>query len=220
MAAHPHLTALLSFPQRPKTASPTGIRQFDALAGGLPTGAITEIYGPPSSGRTSLVHGLLASATQEGKVCALVDATDSFDPASAAAAGLRLANLVWVRCRGDVAHAFKSADMLLHGGGFGIVVLDLCELTRRVLQRVPLSYWYRFRRAVEDTPTSLVVVSAEPQSKSCASLLLEARKHRVDLAGASGFHLLRGIDLEFIAKKPVHGGKAGLRAGSPSARTA
>lgn len=221
MAASPHpLSALLHFPQRPKSSSPTGIRPFDALAGGLPTGAITEIYGAPSSGRTSLMLGLLASATQQGQVCALVDASDALDPASAAAAGLRLDNLVWVRCRGDAGHAFKAADMLLHGGGFGLIALDLCDLPRRILQRVPLSYWYRFRRAVEDTPTSLVVVSAEPQSKSCATLLLEARKRRIDLAGAPGFHLLRGVDLEFVPVKPVKPLTAGLRAEAPSARTA
>src|SRR5512143_3594879 len=146
-------SAFLHFPQRRKTAPPTGIQPVDALAGGLPAGAITEICGTLSSGRTSLMLGLLASATRQGKVCALVDASDSLEPASAAAAGVRLENLVWVRCRGDGGHAFKAADLLLHGGGFGLIALDLCDLSRRILQRVPLSYWYRFRRAVEDTPT-------------------------------------------------------------------
>jgi hypothetical protein len=164
--------------------------------------------------------GLLAAFTQQGKVCALVDASDSLEPASAAAAGLRLSNLVWVRCRGDAGHAFKTADLLLHGGGFGMIVLDLCDVPRRILQKAPLSYWYRFRRAVEDTPTSLVVVSTESQSKSCATLLLEARQRRLDLAGAQGFHLLRGADLEFVPKKPVSLRNAGLRAESPAARPA
>ncbi|MEO8659818.1 MAG: hypothetical protein ABI693_15210 [Bryobacteraceae bacterium] len=220
MAASPQLSALLHFQQRPKTTVSTGIGPFDAIAGGLPCGAITEIYGAASSGRTSLMLGLLAASSRRGEVCALVDASDSLDPSCSAAAGVRLENLVWVRCRGDAGHAFKAADLLLHGGGFGLVVLDLCDVPRRILQKVPLSYWYRFRRAVEDTPTSLVVVSTEPQSKSCATLLLEARNRRVDLAGAPGFHLLRGVDLEFASKKPVNQRTANLRAESTSARTA
>lgn len=220
MAAPAPLSALLHFPQRPHRCAPTGIRPFDAIAGGLSSGAITEIHGAPSSGRTSLMLGLLASHTRQGKVCALVDASDSLEPASAAAAGLRLQNLVWVRCRGDAGKAFKATDMLLHGGGFGLIVLDLCDVPRRVLQRAPLSYWYRFRRAVEDTPTSLVVVSGEPQSKSCATLLLQARRLGIAMAGDPGFHLLRGVDLEFTPQKPVQARTAGLQAEAPSARTA
>lgn len=220
MAAPTPLSAFLHFPRRPKLSVPTGIRPFDALAGGLPSGAITGIYGAPSSGRTSLALGLLAAFTQQGKVCALVDASDSLEPAAASASGVRLSNLVWVRCRSNAGHAFQAADMLLHGGGFGLIVLDLCDVPRRILQRAPLSYWYRFRRALEDTATSLVVISEEPQSKSCAALLLEARQRRLDLAGAPGFHLLRGVDLEFVAQKPVSARNAGLRAEAPAARTA
>src|SRR6266851_1994255 len=64
---------------------PTGIPEIDSSVGGLPRGALTEICGPPCSGRTSLLLSALASRTAEGEVCALVDARDSFDPAGAAA---------------------------------------------------------------------------------------------------------------------------------------
>jgi len=83
----------------PPTIS-TGIRPIDALAGGLPCGALTEICGPVSSGRTALLLSTLAELTQEGKACALVDVTDSFDPLSAAVAGVDLRQLLWVRCTG------------------------------------------------------------------------------------------------------------------------
>jgi recombination protein RecA len=83
----------------PPTIS-TGIPSVDALAGGLPCGALTEICGPVSSGRTALLLSTLAELTQEGKACALVDVSDSFDPLSSAAAGVDLRQLLWVRCNG------------------------------------------------------------------------------------------------------------------------
>ncbi len=68
------------------------------LTGGLPRGALSEITGPASSGRTGVMLAALAQATRRREVCALVDASDSFDPASAAAAGVDLERLLWVRC--------------------------------------------------------------------------------------------------------------------------
>ena len=68
----------------------SSIRELDALSGGLPRGCITEICGPASSGRTSVLLAALAGATQRGEVCALVDASDALDPASAVAAGVEM----------------------------------------------------------------------------------------------------------------------------------
>jgi len=104
---------------------PTGLAEVDAMAGGLPQGCLTEVYGPASSGRTSLMLAAMAQSTGRENVCALVDASDAFDPASAAAAGVRLERLLWVRCGGNAEHALKAADLLVQGGGFGLVVMDL-----------------------------------------------------------------------------------------------
>src|SRR5205814_960898 len=80
---------------------PTGIQALDQLTGGgVPRGAMTEIAGEASSGRTSVLLSLLAQATSRNEYCALVDAHDTFDPASAAAAGADLARLLWIRCGG------------------------------------------------------------------------------------------------------------------------
>src|SRR5258708_30958673 len=76
----------------------SGIPQLDLLTGGLARGCLTEICGTASSGRTSVLLLALARATQRGEVCALVDASDAFDPASAAAAGMEMSRLLWVRC--------------------------------------------------------------------------------------------------------------------------
>src|SRR5208283_793228 len=74
------------------------IPQLDLLTGGLPRGCLTEICGTASSGRTSVLLFALARATRRGEVCALVDGSDAFDPASASAAGMEMSRLLWVRC--------------------------------------------------------------------------------------------------------------------------
>src|SRR3569832_601271 len=80
-----HTTA----PRANREVASTCIDEADALLdGGLPVGAISEITGPASSGRTSLACAFLAQRTAEDRVCAWVDASDSFDPESAAAYGV------------------------------------------------------------------------------------------------------------------------------------
>jgi hypothetical protein len=79
---------------------PIGIQELNSLTGGLPRGCLTEICGPTSSGRTSVLLAALAVATRRQEVCVLVDASDAFDPGSAAAAGVDFERLLWVRCGG------------------------------------------------------------------------------------------------------------------------
>jgi len=151
--------------------APTGVPPIDLLTGGLPRGSLTEIYGPPCSGRTSLLVSALAMRTAASEVCALVDARDAFDPHSAEAAGVRLQQLLWVRCR-NVDQALRATDLLIQGGGFGLIALDLGDTPAHVVRYVPLQVWFRFRRAVEHTPTIFLVVEQESNAKTCASLVL------------------------------------------------
>src|SRR5579862_8873676 len=90
----------LSIRPAPEMVS-SGIHALDALTGGLPRGCLTEICGPASSGRTSLLLAALAAATRRGEFCAIIDASDTLDPHSAAAAGVDLDRLLWVRCSDD-----------------------------------------------------------------------------------------------------------------------
>src|SRR5579862_7310263 len=183
---------------------PTGIASIDALVEGFPRGAISEILGPESSGRTTLIHALLAASTAQLEICAYVATDDSFDPVSAAAAGVALSQLVWIRCGHNAGHALKAADHLLHAGGFGVVALDLCQVTPRIANRIPISYWYRFRRAIENTPTILALIENEqPLAKSCASLMLETKRKKTVWMGKPGFELLREVELEAVPRKPV-----------------
>jgi hypothetical protein len=183
---------------------PTGVAEVDALTGGLPLGCLTEICGPASSGRTSLMLAAMASASGRGNFCALVDASDAFDPASAAAAGVRLERLLWVRCSGNAEHALKAADLLVQGGGFGLVVMDLADTPVATARRISLTSWFRLRRAVEHTPTVLLVVEQQPLAKTCASLVLEMRRERTAWSGTPGCsRLLRGFAVRTARRKPV-----------------
>ena len=151
----------------------TGVAEIDALTGGLPRGAITEIFGPASSARTSLMYSLLTYATTHEETCALVDTNDVFAPTAAVAAGMNFDRLLWVRCGGNLEHAFKAADLLLHAGGFGLVMLDLGDVPGKEARQIISSWWYRFRRTVEDRPTVLTVISEEACTRSCAALALD-----------------------------------------------
>jgi recombination protein RecA len=149
---------------------PTGIAALDECVRGLPRGALTEIYGPPCSGKTSILHSVLAARTQS-EACALVDAHDAFDPGSTQASGVYLPRLLWARCHG-LEQAFRCLELLLHGGGFSLVALDIADTAARLVRQVPLNVWFRLRRAVEETPTVLLVLSRESNAKTCASLVL------------------------------------------------
>lgn len=62
----------------------------------------------------------------------------------------------------------KSADLLLHGGGFGVVLLDLSEINQKSLAQMPVSYWYLLKRVVQNTTTISVVYGNPPQAKAAS----------------------------------------------------
>jgi recombination protein RecA len=183
----------------PQTVN-TGVPEIDVMTGGLPRGCLTEIFGPASSGRLSLLACILAAATERQEVCALVDAEDSFEPLSAAAAGVRLERLLWVRCSRNAEHALKAADLLIQGGGFGLVVMDLGDTPPAIARRISLTSWFRLRRAVENTPTVLITVAQQSNAKTCASLMLECSRERVSWVGR--VPLLRGMRVRVTRRKP------------------
>jgi hypothetical protein len=112
-------------PREPVRRLLSGIEALDAqLGGGFPRGHLSEIVGRTSSGRTSLLHALLATATRAGEVAALIDLPDALDPNSLAAAGARLERVLWVRPP-SLSLALKCAELVLGAGGFAVVALDL-----------------------------------------------------------------------------------------------
>lgn len=314
---------LEGFQSRPAVElQPSGVAELDTvLGGGFPRGALVELCGPASSGRTSLAFSSLAQATEREESCAFIDVSDSLDPLSLAAAGVGLARLLWIRC-GESEHggpdlatssyfagaekeiregrslsaggkkltgigwghpreslrgvekaiqtvmgkpaalaasahsglvarcageqlerdrelprrgiraprvltpryevpsmresrrpskgtrpwnrleqALRTTDLLLHGGGWGIVVLDLGGVSWVDARRINLSVWFRFRRAVENTPTILLLLGEESCAKSCASLVLrcQRRANRWNRAAAqvqTGISTFEGFEVE------------------------
>jgi recombination protein RecA len=177
----------------------TGIPEIDAMTGGIPRGCLSELYGPASSGKTSVLLATISAATRRDETCVLVDASDSFDPASGQAAGIDFGKLLWVRC-GDydckandqrpttkhnnknrfqknnehqLEQVLKTTDLILQSGGFGVVALDLAGIPEKFVQRIPLASWFRFQRAVEHTKTVLLVISEFRCAESCAALILK-----------------------------------------------
>lgn len=72
--------------------------------------------------------------------------------------------------------ALKTTDLLLHGGGWGLVVVDLGGISWVDARRINLSMWFRFRRALENTSTILLLLGEESCAKSCASLVLHCER--------------------------------------------
>ncbi len=209
----------------------SGIREIDELTGGLPRGCLSEICGPASSGRTSVLLAALAAATRRREVCALVDTTDALDAASAAATGVELERLLWIRTsdvrprasapeplsksgvrslRSNVRRptsevrieqALRVTDLLLQSGGFGLVAIDLGDVPDSAARRIPLASWFRFQRAVEPTPTVLLVVAQAPCAQTCASVLIKLSAVSSQLSAKSGpgpahTQLLDGLRVE------------------------
>ncbi|MBB5345738.1 P-loop NTPase family protein [Tunturibacter empetritectus] len=254
-----------------RPVAPTGVAAVDeVLKGGLPVGAITEMIGRECSGRTSLALSFLANLTQSAKVCAWIDVADVFNPESAAAAGVDLSRLLWVRCgvladklqratkeqftlpdkylvspptkkglhgggysphpRGEVKglsgavstflreemiaprcaepqprvrrepevfepnqrpvpkkwgghttprkpwsrieQALQSTDLILQGGGFSAIVLDMGSIAPEHASRVQLATWFRYRASAEKTQVSFVLLTQHSCAKSSAELVL------------------------------------------------
>lgn len=216
----------------------TGIASVDALTGGIALGCLTEICGPSSSGRSSILLQILAKFIRRDETCALVDASDAFDPQSAASAEVELGRLLWVRCKGSgdrfigssdevkrhsafgtrhsakehfsdiqqddiqsslctlpdhpmtrssdpMSQALKATDLLLQAGGFGLIVLDLGDIPIAAVRRIPLTTWFRFRRAVENTSTAFIVIEQHPHAKSCATLVMDLAAQQASWSEAS-----------------------------------
>ncbi len=169
-------------PPVPIRAVATGLPWLDTrLAGGWPCGETSEIVGPASSGRTSLLMASLAAATDRGDLAALIDTHDTFDAGSAQAAGLTPDRLLWAR--GDPAgaprphvlldRAIKAFGLVLEAGGFGLVALDVGDVTPADLGRLPFTTWRRLQRFVEGRDSVALVLAPAPVARSARGITLE-----------------------------------------------
>jgi recombination protein RecA len=167
--------------------APSGVTALDAqLGGGFPRGQLSELVGPRSSGRTSLLLHMLATATARGELVALVDALDMLDVESANAADIDLTQLLWIRghvvsnpgmCRDlnyrAVEQAIRAFTLVLQAGNFGLVVFDAAEAPAEAVRRLPFTTWLRLQRLIEGSQTTAVLVGTEPMARSSAGLTVK-----------------------------------------------
>ena len=321
----------------------------ELLRGGMPVGMITELAGPECSGRTTIALSLVAQLTASNSVCAWIDAADMLDPESAAACGVEVERLLWVRCgsvdrphvaaapaakpdsglsvepctpagvpvrsggsphprtegrgmpqalsammrsplgaaaippkrrdlrrivgtpgapnrplgssayreeqvnsdrlpprRGDnltlaprcaeaqrsvrpepyagssntsapkpstakpsaahkplpgtwqaVDQALRAVDLVLQGGGFSLIVLDLGSTTQELVWRIPMATWFRFRAACERTRVSLLVLTQFACTRSSAELVVQLNAGRMVSRGG----VMQGIAFQGAAER-------------------
>jgi recombination protein RecA len=106
-------------------AIPTGSLALDSALGigGVPRGRVVEIYGPESSGKTTLATHIIAEAQQMGGTCAFIDAEHALDPTYAEQLGVNLENLL-VSQPDSGEQALNITDMLVRSGALDVIVID------------------------------------------------------------------------------------------------
>jgi hypothetical protein len=197
-------------PRDDYAVAPTGVTALDArLGGGFPRGQLSELVGPRSSARASLMHQTLAAATSRGELTAVVDVLDMFDAATASAAGVDLDRLLWIRghvvvnpgmCRDlnqrALEQAVKALTLVLQAGNFGVVVFDAAEAPAMALKRLPFTTWLRLQRMIEGSQTVCVLVGPEPMARSSAGLTVALGTKTADASIRRYGELFEGCDRE------------------------
>ena len=200
-------TALPPMEQPADACAQTGITVVDAcLRNGVPRGQLSELTGPRSAGCTTLLLQAMATATQRGELVALVDTFDRLDVASMEAAGADLDRVLWIR--GQVGppdwaidRGLKALNLVLQAGGFGLVAIDLADVSGAMLRRIPFTTWLRVQRAVEGRDTACVLVAPEPIARSAGGLTLTLTG-RTSWTGSSARPRVAGAELKMRVVSP------------------
>jgi hypothetical protein len=189
---------------------PTGLAFLDErLGGGLPRGQMSEIIGLRSSGRTTMMYAALAAATGRGELAALIDPLDTFDPASAASAGIALERVLWLRGEGTTMgmlpqrekgqserlldRAVKAVNLVLQAGGFDLAVLDLAEMPHDAIRRLPFTTWSRLQRVIEGSRTVCLLLGSAPIARSAGGASIQLASSR---RGAWSSQMFLGLDIQ------------------------
>lgn len=183
------LTTALPSRDRADGVAAIDVASLDAcLHGGLPRGQLSEIAGPQSSGRTTLLLQALAAATHRGEIVAVIDTFDRLDVQSLAASGADLAHVLWVRGTAmsaapcplppnrlpdrAIERALKALNLVLQAGGFGIAALDLADAPLSALNGIPFTTWLRIQRTIEGSETACLLLAPQPLARSAGGLTL------------------------------------------------
>ena len=179
----------------------------DALRGGLPRGQLSEMTGPQSSGRTTLLLQLISAVTRRGDIAALIDTHDRLDVASAAAAGIDFDRFLWVRGEPGsservVDRALKALTLVLHAGGFALAVIDLGDVRSQVIRNLPFTTWLRIQRVVEGSDTACLLIGPEPLARSAGGLTVMLTGHTTWNGTSEHSRWLSGLDADIRIVSP------------------
>jgi RecA/RadA recombinase len=175
---------------------PTGFAALDAILGlgGLPRSASVAIRGDGSSGRTTLVHRLAATAQTAGSIVAWLDLSNSFDPVEAVARGIRLEWLVVVT-PATLDEGLAIAGALLAGRSVDVLVIDLparptspTDKPARIADRLS-----RLAALARRAETLLVVLEPPGLRGGLATAVAESTGLRLELARRSWIRLGRDV---------------------------
>jgi len=197
----------------PSALVPMDVAPLDAcLRGGLPRGQLSELAGPRSSGRMTLLLRMMAAATARGEIVALVDTLDRLDVASAAAAGVDLSRLLWIRGQeisGGASpidraldRALKALNLVLQAGGFGVVAIDLADVPLAAIRQIPFNTWMRVQRVIEGSDTACVLLGSEPLARSAGGLTVMLAGRATWDGASDRSRRLSGIDVRTRVVSP------------------
>ena len=203
----------------PSALVPMDVSALDAcLRGGLPRGHLSELAGPRSSGRMTLLLQMMAAATARGEIVALVDTLDRLDVASAAAAGVDLTRLLWIRGQEisgragpfgpagstdrALDRALKALNLVLQAGGFGVVALDLADVPPVAIRQIPFNTWMRVQRVIEGSDTACVLLTSAPLARSAGGLTITLAGRATWTGTSDRSRRLSGIDLRARVVSP------------------
>jgi hypothetical protein len=193
----------------PSALVPMDVVALDAcLHGGLPRGQVSELAGPRSSGRMTLLLQMMAAATARGEIVAVIDTLDRLDVASAAAAGVDLSRLLWIRGQDSAPieraldRALKALNLVLQAGGFGVVAIDLAEVPLASLRHIPFNTWIRVQRVIEGSDTACVLMASEPLARSAGGLTVTLAGRSTWTGTSERGRRLSGVDLRARVVSP------------------
>jgi recombination protein RecA len=192
----------------PSALVPMDVAPLDAcLHGGLPRGHLSELTGPRSSGRMTLLLRMMAAATARGEIVALVDTLDRLDVASAAAAGVDLSRLLWIRGQENpidraLDRALKALNLVLQAGGFGVVAIDLADVPFAAIRQIPFNTWMRVQRVIEGSDTACVLLASEPLARSAGGLTVTLAGRATWDGASDRSRRLSGIDVRTRVVSP------------------